>query len=184
MIGAIDQQIVRLSQCLLALMVIITFVSVIGRTFFSKSVPDDLLFSEMLMVAVVFLPMGFVQSVGAHLEVTVITEHFPQKIQTVLVKLGLIIGITFFGLMTWFSAQMAWEAWELDAIAYGSALSIPEWPAKALIPLGLGWWCVRMFVQLVFRAARPKHETELTQALEATEGYTSGNTQTKNGTGV
>ncbi|PCM43259.1 TRAP transporter small permease [Marinobacter sp. ANT_B65] len=170
-ISSVDRQIVRFSQLLLALMVIVTFVSVVGRTFFSQSVPDDLLISEMLMVAIVFLPMGYVQSVGAHLEVTVVTDHLSRKIQSVLVTLGLILGVIFFGLMTWLSARAAWESWEFGVIAFGSALDLPEWPIRALIPLGLSWWCVRMCVQLIFPSSRPDHESELTQALDETDGY-------------
>ncbi len=170
-ISAVDRQVVRFSQLLLAMMVVVTFLSVVGRTFFSQAVPDDLLISEMLMVAVVFLPMSYLQSLGGHLEVTVITDHLPEKVQSALVTVGLVLGVVFFGLMTWLSARMAWESWEFGVIAYASALDLPEWPAKALIPLGLAWWCVRMLVQLVFPSSRPGHTSEFDQALDETNGY-------------
>lgn len=158
----------RFSQLLLAAMVLITFVSVVGRTFLNRSVPDDLLISQMLMVAVVFLPLGWVQSMGAHLEVTVLTDFFSQEVQTVLVSLGLILGIVLFGTMAVLSWHSAYEAFELDEIAYASAWQLREWPVKFLIPFGLAWWCLRMLVHLLWPTTRPETESEYEQALHDT----------------
>src|SRR5690606_10643019 len=74
--NAVDRVLVLIAQGLLGLMVAITFVSVVGRTFFNWSVPDDVILAEFLMVALVFLPLGWVQSIGGHLEVTVLTDLF------------------------------------------------------------------------------------------------------------
>lgn len=168
---AIDKQVVRLGQLMLAAMVLVTFLSVVGRTFFSSAVPDDLLISEMLMVAVVFMPMAYVQSLGGHLEVTVLTDHLPESLQAMLQTIGLILGVIFFGLMAWLSATMAWESWEYQEIAYASALGIPEWPVKAIIPLGLSWWCVRMLLQLILPSTRHRQASDLNQAVEESDKY-------------
>ncbi|MBK1875056.1 TRAP transporter small permease [Marinobacter sp. 1-3A] len=170
-LDTVDKQIVRLGQLMLASMVMLTFVSVVGRTFFSSAVPDDLLISEMLMVAVVFMPMAYVQSQDGHLEVTVLTDHLPLPVQTGLQTVGLIFGVIFFGLMAYLSGRMAWESWEYQEIAYASSLGIPEWPVKAIIPLGLGWWCIRMVVQLVIPSSRHRHLNDFDQALEESEKY-------------
>lgn len=90
--NAVDRWLILFAQLMLAVMVLITFVSVIGRTFLNTSVPDDLLIMELLMVVLVFLPLSWVQSLGAHLEVTVLTDFFPEAVQKALVSFGLFLG--------------------------------------------------------------------------------------------
>lgn len=173
--NAVDRVVVVIAQSLLAGMVLVTFVSVVGRTFFSSSVPDDLLMQEMLMVAIVFLPLSYVQSVGGHLEVTVLSDSLPRKIQALLTLLGLLLGVIAFGWMAYLAWVKAYDAYLSGVYAFSSVLYIPEWPAKMLIPIGLGWWCLRMAVQLVLPSARPvEAETELNQALEGSEYLTEG----------
>jgi TRAP-type C4-dicarboxylate transport system permease small subunit len=172
---AVDRVVVVIAQLLLVAMVCVTFVSVVGRTFFNTSVPDDLLINEMIMVALVFLPLSYVQSVGGHLEVTVLSDLLPQKVQNALVTAALVLGIVVFGMVAYLSWGQFMEAWESGEIGYSSVLDIPEWPAKLLIPFGIAWWCLRMSVQLVLPAARPvEADNELRQALEDEKYLASG----------
>lgn len=169
-IDSVDRFVLVIAQLLLAAMVLLTFVSVSLRTIFNSSIPDDLLMQEMLMVAVVFLPLSYVQSVGAHLEVTVFSDLLPRPIQNALVMLGLVLGIVAFGWMSYLAWLQAVESYASGEIAYSSMLNLPEWPAKILIPIGLGWWCLRMTVQLLLPAARvTEADTELNQVLEDKE---------------
>lgn len=165
----IDGFLILIAKLMLAFMVVVTFVSVIGRSFFNTSVPDDLLLAEMMMVALVFLPLSWVQSMGAHLEVTVLTDFFPQWLQKALVTMGLCLGLLIFGVMAYLSGVAAYEAYVFNELAYNSMLNLPDWPAKAVIPLGLGWWCLRMLVHLVWPRIRPGEETEFDVALRETE---------------
>ncbi len=165
----IDNFIVLVGQVLLSAMVAVTFVSVIGRTFFSQPLPDDVMFSEMMMVAVVFLPLSYVQWQGAHLEVTVLTDFFPEKVQSVLVSCGLVLGIIMFGLTAYYSAIAAYDSFQFGVTAYASTLDLPEWPVKALIPIGLIWWCMRMLTHLVAPRTRRAHQSEYDEALKAAD---------------
>lgn len=166
LMNSVDRVIVLIAQALLVMMVLITFVSVVLRTFFNSSIPDDLLMNEMIMVAIVFLPLSYVQSLGGHLEVTVFSDLLPQGVQKFLVTCGLLLGFVMFGMMTYLSWGEFAHAWESGEIGYSSVLDIPEWPAKLLIPFGLGWWCVRLAVQFLLPSTRPEHaDTELNQAL-------------------
>ena len=167
--NAVDRWLILFAQLMLAVMVLITFASVIGRTFFNTSIPDDLLISELLMVVLVFLPLGWVQSLGAHLEVTVLTDFFPEVIQKGLVSFGLLLGVMMFGGMAYVSWESAYEAYIFGELAYNSVLDLRDWPAKMLIPIGLGWWCLRMLVQLIWPANIHEGENEFKSALKDTE---------------
>lgn len=167
--NAVDKALVVLAQVILASLMVLTFINVIGRSVFHESVPDSLIFSEMMMVAVVFLPMGYVQSVGEHLEVTVLSDLFSLRVQKALFAVGLLFGFLVFGLMTWLGWLSAYDAFQSGVDKFGSVLYIPEWPARMMIPLGLGWWCLRMLVQFLLPRTRPEGgNTELRQALGET----------------
>lgn len=163
--NAVDSVLVFLAKLILAGMVVVTFVSVVARTFFNSSVPDDLLINEMFMVALVFLPLGWVQSIGAHLEVTVLSDLFPDTVQKILISFGLLLGLVVFGGMTYVSWHTAYDSYVFDELAYNSVLSLREWPAMMLIPLGLGWWCLRLLVHLVLPSSRPAIESEMDSAI-------------------
>ncbi|WP_232802335.1 TRAP transporter small permease [Alloalcanivorax mobilis] len=164
----VDTVFIVIAKLMLCAMVLVTFLSVIGRTFFNTPLPDDLLISEMLMVALVFLPLSWVQSQGAHLEVTVLTDFLPKPVQTLLVSIGLLLGLAVFGTMTYVSWMSAHDAFVFDELAYNSVLDLRDWPAKMLIPLGLAWWCLRILTQLLWPASRPDDETEFDAALRDT----------------
>ncbi|QJD60908.1 TRAP transporter small permease [Pseudomonas sp. gcc21] len=167
--NAVDRWLIRFAQLLLGTMVLITFISVFGRTFLNWSVPDDLLIAELLMVGLVFLPLSWVQSMGAHLEVTVLTDHFPKFIQNALVSIALLIGLIIFGGMAYVSWQSAYEAYIFDELAYNSVLDLRDWPAKMLIPFGLAWWCLRIIVQIIWPATRHEAGSEFKTVLRETE---------------
>lgn len=167
----IDGVIVLVGQILLSAMVAVTFVSVIGRTFFSHPLPDDVIFSEMMMVAVIYLPLSFVQKEGAHLEVTVLTGFFPMKVQSVLVSIGLVLGIVMFSIAAYQSTLSAYESYQFGVTAYASTLGLPEWPIRALIPIGLVWWCLRMLIYLVAPHTRPADQDDYEDALEVAEKH-------------
>ncbi|MCE7522049.1 TRAP transporter small permease [Alloalcanivorax xenomutans] len=173
----IDAFLILIAKITLAIMVLVTFASVIGRTFFNASLPDDLLIAEMMMVALVFLPLSWVQSIGAHLEVTVLTDLFPRWLQNTLVTMALVLGLLMFVAMTYLSGKAAYESYVFDELAYNSVFNLRDWPAKAVIPLGLGWWCLRIATYLVWPGMRPNEETEFEAAIRDTEELSDSNGQ-------
>ncbi|AFT71303.1 TRAP transporter, DctQ-like membrane protein [Alloalcanivorax dieselolei B5] len=163
----IDTILVFLAQLILAALMMLTFVNVVGRALFQQSLPDGLIVSEMMLVAIVFLPLSYVQSMGAHLEVTVFTDLLPARVQKALFCAGLAAGILVFGHMAWLGWLSAHESFKTGGYGFSAILYIPEWPARMLIPLGLGWWCLRMLTQLIWPSSQPEQaESELQLALE------------------
>jgi TRAP-type C4-dicarboxylate transport system permease small subunit len=152
----VDRVLLRFAVVLLLAMVLVTFISTVGRALFKQALPDDILISEILMVAVVFLPLGHVQAGGEHLEVTVLSDRMSRLAQARLYVAGLVLGLLFVGSMTYFTARLAVESILTGELAYGSLLDIPEWLARSLIPIGLGWWWLRMAVQLCVPQTRPR----------------------------
>lgn len=165
----IDWLTVNVAKLLLVAMGLLTFVSVIGRAVFHAPVPDDLLLSEIFMVAVVFLPLGWVQAQGVHMEVTVLTDLFPRKLQSRLFVFGLLCGLVAITGVAYVSLLDAIGAYVLEEVGYNSEFDILLWPVKALIPAGLFLWSLRMLVQLVWPGLRPgldSHSRQLESLAE------------------
>jgi TRAP-type C4-dicarboxylate transport system permease small subunit len=77
-------------------------------------------------------------------------ERFPQKIRHIISNiLSPIMGITFFGIITWISFGDALRALEIHQVSR-SAWPVPLFPVKLFIPVGYGFLCLVLLTRLVF----------------------------------
>lgn len=85
------------------------------------------------MIAVVFLPLAFVERRSEHIEVELFTQHLPVRVRNLLFIAARLFAVAFFGVL-------AWQTY-LDALGYmaireapmGSRIEI--WPSRFLLPL-------------------------------------------------
>lgn len=147
-IDIMDRAAVTVSQIALFTMMSVIFISIVGRSFFGVAIPDTVLLTETFMVFIVFLSLGHLQKLGGHLEVSLLADRVPPAVNRLFVSTGLCLGIVIFGAAAWFSGVTAWEAYMNDETFFSSLLDLREWPVRALVPIGLIWWALRMFLQL------------------------------------
>ncbi len=159
-VDAVDSAAILVGEVGLFVLMTIIFVSVLGRSFFGFSIPDRTIFTEILMVVIVFLALDHVQKLGGHLAVTILSDQLPARVNQGLGSFALVLGIAIFGGAAWFSAEVAIDAYRSDAIFFSSLLDIKRWPALALVPTGLIWWALRMLLQLVTPSERPEQQSE------------------------
>lgn len=144
----IDRIVVFIAILSLLSMMLMTSVSVIGRYFFAMPIPDDLVFSEMLMICVVFLPFSAVQAAREHIFVTIFTEWMSNHTKVVLETIGVVVGFIVFTLVTvtvWTDFLICWE----DACYVDGPLELPESPARFVAFFGLALFSVRLLVDSV-----------------------------------
>lgn len=153
-VNAIDDAAVIIAEVVLIALMVMLFVSITGRALFHWSIPDRSIFTEMMMVAIVFLVLGHAQRLGVHIEVTAITKLMPPKVNEAFRVFALLLGIVIMGGATWFSALTAYDAYVAEDYIYASILYLVEWPSRALVPLGLGWWTLRMVLQMLILEER------------------------------
>ncbi len=159
-VDAVDNAAILIGEIGLFVLMGVIFVSVLGRSFFSFSIPDRTIFTEILMVVIVFLALGHVQKLGGHLAVTILSDRLPARANHILGSMALVLGIAIFGGSAWFSADVAIDAYRSNAIFFSSLLDIKRWPALTLVPLGLSWWALRMLLQLLMPSERPEQQSE------------------------
>ncbi len=156
-VDRIDHALVVIAQITIVGLMALLFVAILLRaTFgiFSLTIPDASLFSQMLMVAVVFFTAANAQKIGAHIEVTAIADLLPANVNLAFRLFALSVGVVIMGGAAWFSAIRAAEDFYSGAIVYSSILYLVEWPGRAIVPLGLAWWTLRMAMQIFIPAER------------------------------
>src|SRR5690606_9299753 len=104
--------------------------------------------STYYMVAVVFLPLAFVQQKGGHIVVEVFTYSLPPRLIAALDALVLVVCLGILGIyiretivsaMSKTASRESWEATYFD---------IPVWPTRWFLPVGLTAMGMAMVLQV------------------------------------
>ncbi len=150
LLARIDRVFMVIAGLFLAAMVLTTFLSVTGRTFY-RSIPDDITFAEWFMVALVALMLGVIQGRDEQIEVTAISDLQSYRVNLWLRLLGLGIGVAAVGRL----AMVAVDRLPRNflEITYGSLYQLPVWPARLVFAAGIGWWLARIAMQFVMAPA-------------------------------
>ena len=143
-----DRILVTVAVVALIAMTLVTTVSVIGRYVFNAPIPDDLVFSEFLMVVVVFLPFSAVQAAREHVFVTIFTDWMSNKPKVVMETIGVIVGFGIFSVITAATFTDFYAAWSVGAYMDGP-LELPESPARFIVFFGLAVFSLRLLVDAI-----------------------------------
>lgn len=174
-LAGVDRVVIALGCMFLALLVLVTFVSVVGRNVWAP-IPDDITFAEWAMVALVMVMLGTTQGRGEHIEVTALADALPERVNRLLRLLGALMGLAFVGHFAAVNYPEVAEAFLEET--YGSIYALPLWPPRWVFFLGLAAWLVRLYAQavvLLADAVRPLPRTgggtiDLTPLLPADSG--------------
>jgi TRAP-type C4-dicarboxylate transport system permease small subunit len=126
---------------------LIIFASVIGREFFNRGVPDDIIMAGLMMIPIIVLPLAFVQSQNGHITVTVATDMLSRRWLAGLRVLSSIIGIAFFGAIGWFLIRKVPKDF-MRGNYYDGQLEIPVWPMKVIFAIGIALFIFRLLFDL------------------------------------
>lgn len=92
------------------------------------------------MVFIVFLSLGYAELKGEHIRVDLVAQLLPAGMQFALYQLACALGLIFFGLLFWQSAQDAYAA-TLRGEEAMSNVTFHIWPARWALPIGFaGIW--------------------------------------------
>ena len=143
-----DRGIVVVAIVALVTMMLMMTISVFGRYFFSMPISDDLVFSECLMIFVVFLPFSAVQASRDHVFVTIFTEWLSNDTKVILETIGVVFGFIVFTVVTCAVWTDFLDAYEVKAYVDGP-LELPEYPIRFVAFFGLALFLVRLFIDSV-----------------------------------
>lgn len=142
----IDHMILWVAGAVLAVMVLITFVSVIGRATY-KPLPDDITAAEWALVLMVSLMLGTLQGREDHIEVTALSDTLSYRWNLYLRVFGCLVGVVAVTRLCMVSFEEVPDSF-LE-ITYGSIYELPSWPPRLFFMVGLAWWLTRIAIQFV-----------------------------------
>jgi len=131
--------------CIVVMLVAIV-ADVTRRTLAGESVAGVVELGEVIMVAIVFLGLGFAERRGAHVSMTLVVRKLAPRTAAVVNGLGLLLVVVVVGWMVYVTADRALASFEAREYRFG-LVRVPVWPARVAIAVGL----VVYFLELVFR---------------------------------
>jgi TRAP-type mannitol/chloroaromatic compound transport system permease small subunit len=147
------------------LIVIMGFLSAYGairRYAFRSPEPVSYEFASMFLLLSFVLANAAVERQNRLLRCDIFLDLFAPVVRNVISNIvSPIMGITFFGIITWITFGDALRALEIGQVSR-SAWPVPLFPVKLFIPIGYGFLCLTLFYRLVlglFHLKTPPEET-------------------------
>ena len=150
LLARLERWALGVSMVSLALMGALVTLSILGRWLFALPVPDDVLMAELLMVGVVMLPLGWVQSRGGHIRIILFTSKISHKFSAILDLGGNLIGLIFLTLLVIGAADALAEDIAGEHY-YQGLLMLPSWPFMSVFLIGVVLIQIRLMVEIVLQ---------------------------------
>ena len=140
----------------LVLMMLHITADVIARYIFSAPLHGTVeIVSAYYMVAVVFLPLAMIERVNGHIVVELVTQHFPRRLQEILIAVVALLSAAYFVAFTWQTWGDAMKKYAVGEEALGT-VSIVVWPTRFYLPIGCGLLAL-VLVHKAFRLFAGNH---------------------------
>lgn len=150
MLGLIDRACRWATAAAIAGLVVLVVADAIGRSLRIPVAGAVEVTEEYLMVAIVFLAMGFTHTEGRHIRIELFERWIPW-LGGAFVKIGIeAVSLAYFALIAWQGLDHARSAFAIDKRST-SELNYPIGPAYALVAIGctvMCLWLVRDIIAL------------------------------------
>jgi|TARA_R100000005_G_C4999457_1_gene206208 TRAP-type C4-dicarboxylate transport system permease small subunit len=141
----LEGALVALSICCILLMCFIITTTIIGRTLFGLTIPDDVIMVRELMIGAVVLPLASVAAHRMHIMIEVFTSMLPESFQPWLNLLGSLIGSIML-LPVLYGGYLGFVSVVSEGAYFFGELDLPEWPGRLIFLLGYSVFILRLFV--------------------------------------
>lgn len=120
----------------LVLMMVQTVTDVVADQLYSRPIPGNLeVISVYHMVLVVFLPLAFIEQRHEHIQVDLVYQLLPRRLQRIILVLSYLLCAAFFAILTWRTWDDAIQALAKNEMLMGNVYVL-LWPAKFVLPVG------------------------------------------------
>lgn len=127
-----------LAACTLAIMCLMTTVSVLARNVFDVALFDAVTPTKLMMVLVSFLGCAWAMRQGEHVSADFVFERLPPRWARLIRGVALLGALAALVLVIYETGKFAYEAYVLDRQIIGG-VSVPAYLFQAVIPLCLGF---------------------------------------------
>lgn len=131
---------------ILVIMVLVT-TQIVARKL-GHALPGIYESAELLMVAIVFLGLAYIQSQRGHVRMELLVTRMSPRLRGAVEAFTLLLSLALFVIITYKSGQNAYQSWQMKDVTMG-LIDWPVWPSKMLVPIGSGLLSLRFIVQLL-----------------------------------
>lgn len=126
-----------------------------GRSFLSSGIPGSVEIGEFMMVLIGFLGLARAHKLGAHVDVDLLFNRLPVRIQEGLRLIVLFILICFAALFFYATLLAAVDYTGRGEDAWFGSYLVPVWFLRWVAPVGLAFFIIQLVIDLVARL-RPR----------------------------
>jgi len=101
------------------------------------------------MVAVVFLPVAYIQIHGRHLQVELFTRQLSPRKLAFLEGMVAMLGCIYVGILFYLTLEQAIEQTAKGEVQDATYFDLPVWPTRWLLPAGMGTMTLVLVLQAV-----------------------------------
>lgn len=149
----------------LAFMMFAITADVVARALMGRAVPGLFEMSEMSMVMVVFMGLGFALVDDAHIRVTMLTDRLSERGSRLCTALAWGLAALIFAMLAWPASNEAAYSFEIREFRWGY-FQIPIWWAKIAVAVGLWFAALQALVHAVrIATGRQSHQPAAGSAL-------------------
>jgi TRAP-type C4-dicarboxylate transport system permease small subunit len=149
-LDALTHLLVVVSGIAISIMAIHIVVDVGGRYLLRAPLPGTVEFvSRYYMVMLVFLPLALVQRRDGHFVAGLFTDHLRAEVKQRLIAVTQLAMAAVAALLAWGAFSAAQHATRTGEQVQAAEFIILSWPARWLVPLGLGLMALQALVNAV-----------------------------------
>lgn len=116
-------------------LILLTTLDVLWRNLMGRSIPGAFEYTEVILVAAVFLSLAWTQRVNAHVSVEIVTNAMPSTIRHLVQAAGLAVAAILLCWMALESGKAAWQSYTSGEFRFGLT-RVPIWPARFAVSIG------------------------------------------------
>ena len=153
LVAATSRLLSWVSGAMVIAIMLILVANVVMRALFTSSVQGSVEFSEVLLAFVVFAGLAYAQQSGSHVRTELVTSRLPDRIARPARVVGLLVAAAVLAWCTVATAGRGIEAWQAGEARFG-VRSVPTWPGRLAVPIGLGLLSLEVLASALAIASR------------------------------
>lgn len=129
-------------------MMVIIVVEVVARYGFNSTTGGSIEIGELLLALAVFASIAYGQQVGSHVSTSLLTDQLPPLVRTVVKLVGLTVVLVVVVWAVGATFERGMESFVSQEATFGIQ-SVPLWPGKLLLPVGLGLLAIELLITML-----------------------------------
>lgn len=157
-IRAIGSGLYLVAVVITVLMAFLTTFDVLSRSILNKPLVYTFELTEIMMILLGFLGLGYVTAKGKHIEVDIVVPRLPLRAQWIISAFNAFWGAGVFSLIAWRTAKRAMEMWHAGECTM--ILQLPMAPSIFVVSLSSLIMCLELIIVLVDSVRKTIREDE------------------------